>query len=422
MSKKEVIKHSAVIQISNTINLLQRRAWNVLLANAYNALPNQDEFNMPLREFEKLINFGSTNIFYLKNTLTELVTTKIEFNLLDKDKEKWAVTTLLSQAVISDGYITYAYSPFLKSKLYNPQMYARISLSIQKQFNSKHSLCLYELCIDYFDVSRGYGQTPFINIDDFKYLLGLEKDKYELFKILNSRCIKEPIAEINKKSDLTINVEFKKAGKKVVAVKFIIHKKTEAMLPSPEPEDLFISATNEKLLVKLTGLGITPINKAKNIIERFDCDLIDNWLRCLQEGYIPNLENKPGYLIKALEEGYEFPKGFSYQLEKEELYRRNKTKAEIKVKTDKELDKQSETEHERYLAAINKLTSVEKDSLLKETATEIKLTSDGKLMIAKMPFSIDELNYENYINIESFLLKTGIDGYIKSVLKKWNKL
>jgi hypothetical protein len=33
-SRKEVIKHSAAVQIQNNITLLQRRAWNVLLANA----------------------------------------------------------------------------------------------------------------------------------------------------------------------------------------------------------------------------------------------------------------------------------------------------------------------------------------------------------------------------------------------------
>ena len=36
----EVIKASPAIQIQSRISLLQRRAWNVLLANAYNELPN----------------------------------------------------------------------------------------------------------------------------------------------------------------------------------------------------------------------------------------------------------------------------------------------------------------------------------------------------------------------------------------------
>ena len=37
---KEVIKASPAIQIESKITHLQRRAWNVLLANAYNELPN----------------------------------------------------------------------------------------------------------------------------------------------------------------------------------------------------------------------------------------------------------------------------------------------------------------------------------------------------------------------------------------------
>ena len=38
----EVIKASPAIQIQSKITHLQRRAWNVLLANAYNDWPNTD--------------------------------------------------------------------------------------------------------------------------------------------------------------------------------------------------------------------------------------------------------------------------------------------------------------------------------------------------------------------------------------------
>ena len=38
----EVIKASPAIQIQSRISLLQRRAWNVLLANAYSELPDKD--------------------------------------------------------------------------------------------------------------------------------------------------------------------------------------------------------------------------------------------------------------------------------------------------------------------------------------------------------------------------------------------
>jgi len=40
--ENEVIKASAAIQIEGKITLLQRRAWNVLLARAYDELPAKD--------------------------------------------------------------------------------------------------------------------------------------------------------------------------------------------------------------------------------------------------------------------------------------------------------------------------------------------------------------------------------------------
>jgi hypothetical protein len=43
LEKTEVIKASGAIQIENNITLLQRRAWNLLLANAYDELPTQEK-------------------------------------------------------------------------------------------------------------------------------------------------------------------------------------------------------------------------------------------------------------------------------------------------------------------------------------------------------------------------------------------
>ena len=48
--KQEVIKHSAAIHIQNNITLLQRRAWNILLANAYDELPNEKIKRHRIRE------------------------------------------------------------------------------------------------------------------------------------------------------------------------------------------------------------------------------------------------------------------------------------------------------------------------------------------------------------------------------------
>src|SRR5688500_14271245 len=83
-SRKEVIKHSAAVQIQNNITLLQRRAWNVLLANAYDELPTEEEHRISIRDLVKVLEYGGHNDAYLKEALEALVSCKVKWNILDR--------------------------------------------------------------------------------------------------------------------------------------------------------------------------------------------------------------------------------------------------------------------------------------------------------------------------------------------------
>ena len=88
----EVIKASPAIQIQSKISLLQRRAWNVLLANAYNELPDKDIHTVGMTELAAKLGFDSGNKEYLKEVLQSLRSCEVEWNLLDKDnKQVWGV-------------------------------------------------------------------------------------------------------------------------------------------------------------------------------------------------------------------------------------------------------------------------------------------------------------------------------------------
>ncbi len=218
--KKEVIKHSAAIQVENRISLLERRAWNVLLANAYDELPTAETHRIAVADLTRVLGYTSRNHLHLRETLKSLMSAMLEWNIVNKDKEVWGATTLLAEVEIEDGVCTYAFGPTLRKRLYNPKMYARISLSLQNLFQSKHALALYELCIDYLHEESNLGQTPFISIQDFRKLMGIPERMYPEFKKLNQYVIKEPLEEINEVTDLTVTAEYKKEGRSVVAVKF----------------------------------------------------------------------------------------------------------------------------------------------------------------------------------------------------------
>ena len=238
----EVIKASPAIQIQNRITHLQRRAWNVLLANAYNELPDKDIHTVSVSELAAKLGFDSHNHDHLKETLKSLVDCTVEWNILGKNKKEiWGAASLLAEVRIEDGLCFYQYSHTLRQKLHNPIMYTKLNLRLQNRFKSQYALILWEVCFDYFHVHWDRGETPFIPIEKFRELIGVESDEYRTFKALNQKIIKPAIIEINDLTDYHVEVEQKRFRRKVVELKFSIVKVKKLPVQEsvlPDVEDL----------------------------------------------------------------------------------------------------------------------------------------------------------------------------------------
>ncbi len=238
----EVIKASPAIQIQGRITHLQRRAWNVLLANAYNELPDRDIHTVSVSELAAKLGFDSHNHEHLKETLKSLVDCTVEWNLLNKDnKQVWGAASLLGSAEIENGICTYSFAAHLRPKLHNPIMYTKLNLRLQNEFKSQYALILWEVCFDYFDVKRGRGETPFIPLDKFRELMGLGSDEYSAFAFLNRDVIKPAIKEINILTDYFVEVDQKRLGRRIAELKFRIMKVKQLPVQEsvfPDVEDL----------------------------------------------------------------------------------------------------------------------------------------------------------------------------------------
>jgi hypothetical protein len=344
--KREVIKHSAAIHIQNNITLLQRRAWNVLLANAYDELPSLERYRIKIVDLMRALEFDSKNEEYLKEALEALVSCKVRWNLLDKDGEfEWGVTTLLAEAKIKSGMCTYAYAPTLRERLHNPRMYARISLSMQNKFDSKHAQALWELCTDYLDETRNQGETPFIGLSEFKGLMGIGEAGYGgEFKILNRDVIKPSIEEINTVTDFDIRAEFKREKRKVAAVKFRVRRVEQFPGQRPRQGELFVDGKDTPLAVrelKNAGLaadeawkiwqeGFTYVDEDKRPSkiaqapeDAFDAYVLEkvHLLKRLQAGQ--KIKNVTGFLREALKRNYANPE---FSLEEKKRRGREETR------------------------------------------------------------------------------------------------
>ncbi len=307
---KEVIKASGAIHIDHNLTLLQQQTWNVLLANAFPYLEKQDIFEMREDAFLSYFPYATRNTEHFKEILRVLNTTQVEYNIFRKDKSKWGVFTLLAHAQLENGICSYSYAPPLLEKLKDPAIYAKINLLTQSRFDSKYSLFLYELCVDY----QGVGQTPWMELDQFRKYMGLKPEEYAQFKILNRDVLKVSVREINKKSDLALSVNFEKEKKRVVALKFLIeqnqHKQTADQLPLPLT--LPVPPTAQRLL----GLGVSP-RQAKQLSQHYTEEQIEQAIRIL-EAQEKKVRNVGGFLKKALEEAWQ-QKAFIPQEKKPEI-------------------------------------------------------------------------------------------------------
>ena len=313
----EVIKASPAIQIQSKITLLQRRAWNVLLANAYNELPDKDIHTVSVSELAAKLGFDSGNHNYLKEVLGSLGDCKVEWNLLNKDnKKEWGFAVLLASADIKDGICTYGFAPHLRLKLYNPRMYTRLNLSLQNQFRSQYALVLWEICFDYYDSKREQSETPFIPLEVFRELMGVESDEYVLFKAFNRKVIKVAIEEINTLTEYHVEVEYKRIGRKIAELKFHIAKVKQVPIQEslfPDIEDL------TPVAVELVQAGIDR-NVAMEIADR-EWDYVTPE-KLPEPGTYPDfneyigekiemsltaagVKNRSGYIIEAIRENYQ---------------------------------------------------------------------------------------------------------------------
>jgi Initiator Replication protein len=415
-AKREVIKHSAAIQIENNITLLQRRTWNALLYNAYDELETKEEHSIPAKKLARLVGYDSHDMGYLKEAALAMLRCIVQYNVLGKDgsSERWGAMALLAQVDIQKGLFTYAYSPELRRRLHNPAMYARLDLNMQKQFDSKHALALWELCADYLGSGRDYGESPFIPLAEYRKLMGIADDMYPLFKLFNKRIIKEPIAEINRVSDFLVSANYRRSGRKVTALKFKIRRITTLPGAVAGQGKLFPAEDMPLVVRLLKDVGLSS-SDAWDIYQRGWAFVVDDAIRPVDPGedaeasfvrYIREkihllkrrqasgkVDNSTGFLLEAIRQNYANPE---YTAEKQREAERKKQQAtREREKQAKALAQQKddlEQTRDKELDQLSNRVAAESPGILEQAAAELLTESFG----FRQFYDRDKSALENY--------------------------
>ena len=225
----ELKKHVAAIHSSNKLSLLQRKIANALLFNAYDKLLQEDEHVIHIATLCNLIGYDSHDYKTIKKALVNLLATVIEWNLVDGDKLNtdgiWNASSIIADASIDGPLCSYSYSNKMKQLLHQPELYGRLNMLVQAKFKSSYGLALYENCIRFQRIE----QTPWFALAKFRKLMGVEDNKYKIFRDFKNRVLAKAVEEVNKFSPITVIPQFRKQGRQVVAIQFLIstaHHKT----------------------------------------------------------------------------------------------------------------------------------------------------------------------------------------------------
>ncbi len=357
LAERNLKKHVAAIHIENRLSLLERKMANVLLLNAYSDLLSQDIHRIRIRDLAAVLGFDSNDHDCLKRALINLMSTVLTWNILDShsNEKTWKARPMLVSADIDRTWCWYAYHEDLRRKLFNPEIYSRINLGIQRKFTSGHALALYENCLRY----RKTGSTGWWDLDTLRKLLGVGSNSYYAdFRRLNSKVIKPAINQINSTSDILLTTESKREKRRVVAIRFTISDNPQMSLFGSAGVDrldpvqcLEVPAVDgEDMLARLIDFGLRK-EEAESSLQDHDPRYIDDNLEIVADMYARGAIRKTlrAATLDALKRDYR-PQRAPY----EQRYDTRQTKAEIQ-KNEPNRTAQATEERERLRREFDKL-------------------------------------------------------------------
>lgn len=310
IENKLVVKHNKLIEFKGRMTLNELKLFSLIVADIREQQERQfEEYKIDisvLKEITKDKNFYE----YIKEVALKLENKRIIVEGINEKKKKYFTTIrLINKPRYTEG--DYRLTVDLDKDLIPyiidlKKNFTRYEIENILRLKSTYSIRLYELLSQYKSVKKRD-----LDIEDLRGYLGIEEDEYNRFTNFENRVLKVAKKEINKHTDLQINYEKIKQGRKITKINFTIDSKLDAQ--KEFIESLYTKEQIKDIKAKC-GLQNEKFN-SKQIIELYeiavaktesrDIDLYEyiklNYLDMIEKG---SARNKFSYLKKALEEDY----------------------------------------------------------------------------------------------------------------------
>jgi len=341
--------------VSGRLTLLNRKVFNVLMYHAQrirklgqdapiDTPAAQKYFWVPLSVLARNASYDSRDMQFLREQIAEMQDIKL---LLETDRQ-WTSERLIASVTFVNPkglhsrsgqvWVGFAFPPEVHESVMQPETYTRLSIHYQGLLKSGTALALYELC-------RRYATNPskLTSTYSVEHWYGLltgnpmpeKPEDLPEYKYFKRDVLKNAIAEVNRITDIEVELIEHKLGRRVQQLQFRVEFKPDTQNETRAPFTIDLS-----LLEKLMALGMTQ-QEASNVIGEYPDEKITQALAVvaarLNSANGAPVNSKVAYLRWALKSDAKLPE----------------KKTEPKLKNGAAVD--GPTLLERFLAARAKL-------------------------------------------------------------------
>jgi hypothetical protein len=283
--------HEMIVMVprSARVTLTARRIYTVLLQvsqarmGAMGAMPLADfMFEAPLAAILRTTGSDGNDRTAAKRYLGEMRSLEVDWeSTAPGDGVKWRGFSMLSEVALEsrrgETWVSWSFPPSIMSALKDPSRWARIDLDILARLGTYAAVALYEICVRYRDNPGGVTSRKPLSwwTDALSNAPGGDRREWRKFK--NER-IKEAVEEINRETDLDIELIEHRQGRLVSEAQFAVRRrgKSQGSLTGAQPP------VDASLALRAETLGIREI-KLESLIKEFGDDMVRQKLELLEQ-------------------------------------------------------------------------------------------------------------------------------------------
>jgi Initiator Replication protein len=295
---KLVTKSNKLIEANYKLGVVEQK---IILCLASNIHPKDSDFKtytLPIKEFTNLLGLkGTPKYTELRKITKELMQKVFEVRINKKVIQvAWLSYVAYNE---SEGTIDIRFDPFLRPYLMElKKEFTSYKLENVVKLKSSYAIRIYELLKQYEKIQ----ERTFL-LDQLRKLLGAE-DIYPAYGNFKQRVLLPAQKELEKKTDISFQIEEVKKGRKVAKVKFVIQavkQKTNEQL------DLFEENLEEFQLPNSFLSRVKKIGLMLGI--RLTDEIIHSWEKFGQENVLflmekiqdrTDIDNPIGYITAVL--------------------------------------------------------------------------------------------------------------------------